>query len=85
MLYKLTFAEKAIKDLKKLPQNIAEKIVKKLKFYIRAPEPLSFAKRLKGEGAVFRFEIGDYRAKFILRNSTIYVFRIGHRKDVYRS
>jgi mRNA interferase RelE/StbE len=84
MPYKLVFTGKAIKDLKKLPPDIAGKIIKKLKFYTTAPNPLEFAKRLKGERAVFRFGIGDYRAKFILRNNTVYIFRIGHRKDIYK-
>ena len=51
---------------------------------IENPRP-KISKKLKGKDS-YRLRIGDYRIVYNIddKNKTITVFRIRHRKDVYR-
>ena len=80
------FTEQALSDLKKLDRVAQKQIVKKLKFYFDAPEPLSFAKKLTNfDDGNYRFRIGVYRIVFDLSENVIVILRIQHRRNVYRS
>ncbi|MBI2596587.1 type II toxin-antitoxin system RelE/ParE family toxin [Candidatus Daviesbacteria bacterium] len=47
-------------------------------------DPLTFSKPLINlPPATHRFRVGNYRIAFYLDQTTIYVDRIGHRKEVY--
>ena len=86
--YEVIYAKTAIRDLSSLPKQAARRIVDKIRFYRRQPDPLSFAKKLTNLGlGQYRFRIGDYRAIFdVDKNGEIKVLmilRIKHRKDVY--
>lgn len=79
------FKKKAAREIDKLPFQIRQRILKKLKFYSSQGNPLGFAEKLKdwrfGE---YRFRIGDYRILFDIENSKIIILKVGHRKDVYK-
>jgi len=90
MKCEIIYTKKALKNLKKLPLNQACKIVKKISYYCRPGEPLSFAKRLKHPAfGEYRFRIGDFRAIFDLDKkgniNILYILTIRHRKDVYKN
>jgi len=41
-------------------------------------------KKLKGHKSAYRTRVGDYRAGFFFENSTIFLARFLHRKDIYK-
>jgi len=80
----IIYTKSAKKDLDKLPSNLRERIIRKLRWYRMQKAPLSFAKRLtKPSIGMFRFEIGDYRAAFDVANGTLEILYIRHRSKAY--
>lgn len=79
------FTKLAEREFLKLPKNIQDRIIKKLEFYLRSPDPLNFAKRLTADPlASHRFQIGDYRVAFDWEGNNILITRVGHRREIYR-
>jgi len=74
----------AERQLRKLPVPIQLQIVKKLEYFLQAPEPLHFAEPLVGrEGKVYRFRIRDYRLIFELAQGKILITAVGRRDKIY--
>lgn len=84
-MYHYQFVSSSLRDLKKLPKNKQKQIIEKLEYFISTDNPLSFAKTLTNYNiGQYRFRIGDYRVIFDLDiNETIYILRIGHRREIY--
>jgi mRNA interferase RelE/StbE len=40
--------------------------------------------KLSGHKNIFRVRVGDYRIVYEIRNRRVYVFLVGHRKEIYR-
>ena len=80
---RLEYREVAKEQLKELPKDLRERIIKKLHFYASQREPLSFAKRLAGHGA-YRFRIGNYRAIFDLDDDVLSILLIVKRESAYK-
>jgi len=81
---KAAFTQRALKDLKKLDQVTQKQIVKKLNFYLNSPNPLKYAEKLtNAKDGQYRYRIGAYRVVFDT-NGVINIFRIQHRREVYR-
>ena len=79
------FTKTAEKEFLKLPKDVQHRIIKKVESYLNAPNPLAFAKRLRGDPlASYRFQIGDYRVAFDWENNSILITRAGHRREIYR-
>ncbi len=80
---KIIILPTAKKDLKKLPQNIIEIILKKI--YSIKENPLRYIERLK-KSHLWKLRIGDYRAIIIIntKDEVINVIKIGHRKNIYK-
>lgn len=72
-------ARKLLRKLPKIPQ-IA--IVRKLQ-KMQAIDSFNSTK-LGGYRDVFRVRVGNYRIVYRIRNRRIYVFLVGHRKEVYK-
>lgn len=84
--FEYSITKTAKEDLDKLTPAVRERIGKKLQYIITTNEPLKFAEKLisKRDGD-YRFRVGDYRVVFILKGTTIYLIRVQHRREVYRS
>ena len=83
MKYRLTYTERAIKDIRKLELKIRDRIGKTLLRYER--DPLKHAEKLtESKIGEYRFRIEDYRVIFDIEGDEIVVLRAGHRKDIYR-
>ena len=88
-MYKIKYNKWARFDLKRLDENTARRIIRKIEFYAEQEKPLSFAKQLKGfTPNRYRFRIGDYRVIFMIDNENLeikilVILRIKHRKDIY--
>lgn len=79
------FTKYAEKEFLKLPKDIRRRIIKKVEFYLRSPNPLFFARHLVSDShASYRFKIGDYRAAFDWEGDRILITRVGHRREIYR-
>lgn len=83
MSYVLTFDEKAVIILEKLPTAIKERIFKKLQS--TKDNPYHFFEKLVGRSE-FKLRVGDYRiiADINDANIQILVLYIGHRRNVYK-
>ena len=78
------FTKVAEREFLKLPKDAQRRIIKKVEFYLSAPNPLAFAKRLTGDSlASYRFQIGNYRAVFDWEGKSILITRVGHRREIY--
>jgi mRNA-degrading endonuclease RelE of RelBE toxin-antitoxin system len=81
------FSSKAEIDLLNLPVLLQKRIIKKLDFFEKCQNPLSYAKKLIGSDNKYRFRVGDYRViiskisedKFII----LFILKIAHRSQVY--
>ena len=83
-MFDVKFTPQSSKDLKKLPRDLQKRIIKKLEFYASQEKPTAFSKPLVNlPPSTHRFRVGDYRIAFYVNRSTLYVERIGHRREVY--
>lgn len=83
--YQLVIGAKASKDLQALDKADQRRIVKKLKFFLSAKDPLAYAKKLTDKaGGDYRWRIGYYRVIFDVEKETIKLLRVQHRREVYR-
>ncbi|HLC97899.1 MAG TPA: type II toxin-antitoxin system RelE/ParE family toxin [Candidatus Nanoarchaeia archaeon] len=83
-MYEVIFDEQAIDFLQKLPQEIRERIFKKI--IATKESPFHFFERLTGR-TDYKLRVGDYRiiADLDPGNNTIKITLIGHRKNIYKN
>ncbi|MFT4313373.1 MAG: type II toxin-antitoxin system RelE family toxin [Candidatus Woesearchaeota archaeon] len=79
---KVIFSDESNKFLHKIPKSDVEVILKKL--YTIKDNPYPYIKRLKGS-KLWRIRVLKYRAilDIVIKAKTLYVVRIGYRKNVY--
>lgn len=83
-MFDVQFTPSGVKDLKKLPQGIQKRIIKKIDFFSSQENPLSFSRPLITlPPSTHRFRVGDYRTAFYLSGNTLIIDRIRHRREVY--
>ena len=83
--FEVVLTKNAKKDVKKLSQQIARRIYKKLNYFVDSGDPLDFTERLtKPTDAQYRWRIGDYRVLFDCDeiSKTITVLKIQHRREI---
>ena len=84
-MYRWEFTSKSRKELLKLDKQIQFKIIDKLDYYCSCPTPLMFAEPITDtELGSYRFRIGSYRVIFDVKEETLVIHKVGHRKDIYR-
>ncbi|MFA5995632.1 MAG: type II toxin-antitoxin system RelE/ParE family toxin [Patescibacteria group bacterium] len=77
--------KQAEREWKRLPKAIQARLKTKLLFFADQTNPLIFAKRLvNSEYGEYRFRIGDYRIIIDVKNDTMFVLKVGHRKEIYQ-
>lgn len=81
--YSVYLTKTAIKNLDKLPDNIAESIIFVIKKLEENPRPPGYRK-LKGRDG-YRIRVGNYRVLYDIIDKTliIEIITIGHRKNIY--
>ncbi len=84
MVYQLELETRALKELKSLPRERRALISAVLDDLERNPRPPG-AKKLSGRDG-WRVRKGDYRVLYTVedRLRLVRVYRIGHRREVYR-
>ena len=81
MAYKIEYSSHAFEQLKKLDKPIQKQILKRLERLAENPE---LAKPLSNIFKNYRSEhIGKYRIIFSVKENTIIIAKIEHRKKVY--
>lgn len=85
MNYRVTLKKKAEKELAQLPKNSCLRIAQIIDRLSENPRPPG-TKKLYSKKNWWRIRAGDYRILYEIDDSEelITIFRIGHRKDVYR-
>ncbi len=83
-MYKVKLSNKAVKELDKIDFQIVKKLFDKMKNLENNPMPVGSIK-LKGENA-YRIRLGNYRIIYevIEHSKQVLIYKVAHRKDVYR-
>ncbi|MDG6245011.1 MAG: type II toxin-antitoxin system RelE/ParE family toxin [Methanolobus sp.] len=85
-MYSILYSPGARKDLKKLPEDIAKKIVLAIKEL--QEDPRGYLKKLKSPPGcpLYSLRIGEYRVIMGLDADKliIFVIEVGHRSKIYR-
>jgi len=85
-MYKLELAKSVTKDFKKIAQKMHPSIIDAIGSLASTPFPENKFKKLKGTINSFRLRIGDYRIIYDVDETLmqIKVYRVRHRKEVYK-
>ncbi len=81
-MFRIKWEKRALQELSKLEKTIVSRIYKKV-YELKEGFEFRDVKRIKGEDK-FRLRIGDYRVIFSLENNEIIVWKVGHRKNIYK-
>ena len=83
--YRVTLKRSAEKELFDLPNKDCARVTEKLKQLVELPLPVGVEK-LAGDSDRYRIRQGDYRILYRVDHSArqVFVFKIGHRREVYR-
>jgi len=84
--YELEIAKSVEKDLKKIAQEMRPVLFDSIEELASNPFPESKYKKLKGTVNSFRLRVGNYRILYDVDNNSmkITIYRVRHRKDVYK-
>ncbi len=82
--YKIYFKESVEKDFRLIPKKDLQKILLRIETLAKDPRP-SGHEKLTGQER-YRVRQGQYRIIYSVHDKqlTVWVVRVGHRKDVYR-
>jgi mRNA interferase RelE/StbE len=82
-VYEIVITESAKKDIKKLTNNIIQRILEKIEELSKNPRPAG-CKKLVGS-SLYRIRIGDYRVIYNIDDKVLVVDvrKVGHRKNIY--
>jgi mRNA interferase RelE/StbE len=84
-VYQVQIERAAERDLRALPEALFQRIISHLRSLADNPRPHGCHK-LAGSKSDWRTRIGDYRVLYEIddRQKVVKVFRIRHRREVYR-
>ena len=82
--YKIFFKKSVEKDFKVIPKNDLKKILDRIEALAEDPRPQG-CEKLTGQQK-YRLRQGRYRILYSIQDDelTIWVVKVGHRKDIYR-
>lgn len=82
--YKIYFKKSVEKDFRKIPRQDLQKILSRIEALAKDPRPPGHEK-LSGQEK-YRIRQGTYRIIYSIQDQelTVWVVKVGHRKDVYR-
>jgi mRNA interferase RelE/StbE len=84
-MYKVLLTRHAERDLRRLPAEVFQRIVRQLKNLSQVPRPHG-CRKLTDVGNDYRIRVGEYRVLYEIDDGTrqVKILRAGHRRDVYR-
>ena len=82
--YEIFFKKSVEKDFKAIPKNELRKIIKRIGELSENPWPQG-CEKLTGQDR-YRLRQGNYRIVYSIQDNelTIWVVKVGHRKEIYR-
>ena len=82
--YKVYFRESVEKDFRAIPKKDVRKILHRIESLAVGPRP-SGCEKLTGQER-YRVRQGQYRIVYSVQDKefTVWIVKVGHRKDVYR-
>jgi mRNA interferase RelE/StbE len=81
----LVYTRRAVRDLSVLPAADRKRLSERLNAYAAAPNATGHdVTALQGAPGNFRLRSGNYRALFTVSGGDMTVYRIGHRREIYR-
>jgi mRNA interferase RelE/StbE len=85
MPYAVEFASSALREFKSLDRAMQRRIATHIDELAANPFPAG-SKKLRGATDQYRIRIGDYRVicRVDGKRVTIFILKIGHRRDIYR-
>ena len=81
MIYELIFRPAAVRDLKDLPKEMAQRVIDKID--LLRDDLSGDVKKLKNFVPRYRLRVGDWRVLFELERAQITIWRVRHRREVY--
>jgi mRNA interferase RelE/StbE len=84
-VYEILLERRAEKDLKKLPSELFQRIIVKIRSLSENPK-LQGSRKITGSKSDWRIRIGDYRAIYEIdeKEKRVKIMRIRHRREAYR-
>ncbi|NVN93118.1 MAG: type II toxin-antitoxin system RelE/ParE family toxin [Desulfuromonadales bacterium] len=84
-VYSIFFKESVRKDLGSIPGNDLQRIIERIARLAENPRPQG-CEKLSGQEK-YRLRQGIYRIIYSIQDSelTVWVVKVGHRRDVYRN
>lgn len=83
MAYKIDYDVKAYKQLQKLDNSIAKKILNGIEKFAKNPNTTNTKKLKTPFDGAYRLRVGDYRVIFYQQDDFMLISKIAHRKQVY--
>ncbi|NIP22751.1 MAG: type II toxin-antitoxin system mRNA interferase toxin, RelE/StbE family [Phycisphaerae bacterium] len=82
--YRITIKKSAAKELEAIPKKDLPRIIKRIQTLAQNPRP-DGSQKLSGKEQ-YRVRQGDYRIVYSIedKDRIIDIFKIGHRREVYR-
>jgi len=82
--YNIVFKRSVVKDLRPIPQQNVQRILKRIEGRADDPRPAG-AEKLSGDEK-YRIRQGNYRILYTIEDDiiTVTIVKVGHRRDVYR-
>ena len=82
--YQLIIKPSAVKEIDRLPTNVAARVVGKIKALARTPRPVG-VKKLEGEPARWRVRAGDWRVIYAIDDGerVVDILYVRHRSKAY--
>lgn len=80
--YKIVLTKTYLRDSKKLDANIIRRIIKSLETL--KTNPYQGKKLISAEIGKWRLRVGNYRIRYDIEDKDIILYRVRHRKDIYR-
>ncbi len=82
--YRITIKKTAAKELEALPKKDLPRIIKRIQTLAQNPRP-DGSQKLSGKEQ-YRVRQGDYRIVYSIedKDRIIDIFKIGHRREIYR-
>ena len=83
--YKIVIKQSVAKDLRPIPNKDVKRILQRIEQLARDPRPPG-SEKLSGEEK-YRVRQGNYRILYRIEDEilTVFIVKIGHRRDVYQS
>lgn len=87
-MYQIRFSDSAVKQMEKLDKQTV-RVIKNwvVKNLVDTDDPRKHGKPLKGKlSSVWRYRVGDYRLFAEIKDNilTVFIFEVGHRREVYK-